>query len=63
MQEKYKEGKVSLLDGVSVDYPNWRVSVRSSNTEPLLRLNVEATDKNLMEEKRDELGALIKSNF
>jgi phosphomannomutase len=60
IQEKYKDGKISLLDGLSVDYPDWRFNIRLSNTEPLLRLNLEASDKKLMEEKRDELVELIK---
>ena len=61
-QEKYKDGKTSLLDGLSVDYPDWRFNIRLSNTEPLLRLNIESTDKRLMEEKRGELVRLIKEN-
>ncbi len=60
--EKYKDGKVSLLDGVSVDYPEWRFNLRISNTEPLLRLNVESLNRKLMEEKREELFKLIKNN-
>ena len=60
--KKYGSGKASLLDGLSVDYPNWRFNLRSSNTEPLMRLNVESRNRQLMEEKRDELSDLIKSN-
>ncbi len=62
IKEKYKDGKVSYLDGVSVEYDNWRFNVRLSNTEPLIRLNVEARgDENLMREKTEELLALIRS--
>ncbi len=61
LKETYADGELSELDGVSVTYPDWRFNVRTSNTEPLLRLNVEAYDKSKMEEKRDELTALIKS--
>ncbi|HVZ58778.1 MAG TPA: phosphomannomutase/phosphoglucomutase [Patescibacteria group bacterium] len=61
LKEKYKDGELSELDGVSVTYQDWRFNVRTSNTEPLLRLNVEAYDKTKMEEKRDELKAFIKS--
>lgn len=57
---KYEGGEPDTLDGIAVDYPNWRFSIRTSNTEPLLRLNVESEDKNLMEQKRDELLQLIK---
>ncbi len=59
IKEKYKDGKLETLDGVAIDYPKWRMSVRTSNTEPLLRLNVESTEKGIMEEKRDELINLI----
>lgn len=61
LQEKYKDGELETLDGISVTYPNWRFNVRTSNTEPLLRLNVESFDKSIMEEKRDELMELINS--
>lgn len=62
LKEKYSDGELWDFDGVSVNYPDWRFSVRTSNTEPLLRLNVEALDKDTMEQKRDELVDLIKSN-
>src|SRR6185436_19035351 len=51
---RYKDGKQYTLDGVSVEYPDWHFNVRPSNTEPLLRLNLEATSQGLMEQKRDE---------
>jgi phosphomannomutase len=53
------EGTVSHLDGVSVEAPDWHFNVRPSNTEPLLRLNLEARSRELMERKRDELLAVI----
>jgi phosphomannomutase len=49
------------MDGLTIDYGDWWFNVRSSNTEPLLRLNVEANSKELMEQKRDELLAFIRS--
>jgi phosphomannomutase len=55
------EGRVSHLDGLSVDAENWHMNVRPSNTEPLLRLNLEALSEELMEQKRDEVLALIRS--
>jgi phosphomannomutase len=58
---KYNDGSVTKLDGVSVEYPEWHFNVRGSNTEPLLRLNLEATNPALMEEKRDEVLALIRT--
>lgn len=55
------KGKVSWIDGLSVDFENWRFSLRGSQTEPYIRLNVESRgDKALMESKRDELLAVIR---
>jgi phosphomannomutase len=55
------EGEVSHLDGLSVTAPDWHFNVRPSNTEPLLRLNLEARDPELMARKRDEVLAVIRS--
>ncbi len=58
MEEIVKEnekGLLSTLDGIAIDYPEWRFSIRSSNTEPLLRLNVEADSEELMKTKFQEL--------
>jgi phosphomannomutase len=55
------EGEVSHLDGVSVDAGDWHMNVRPSNTEPLLRLNLEARSPELMERKRDEVLAVIRA--
>jgi phosphomannomutase len=54
------EGRVTHLDGLSVDAAEWHFNVRPSNTEPLLRLNLEARSRELMERKRDEVLALIR---
>jgi phosphomannomutase len=54
------EGEVSHLDGISITAPDWHLNVRPSNTEPLLRLNLEALDRELMERKRDEALAVIR---
>jgi phosphomannomutase len=54
------EGEVSHLDGISVTAEDWHLNVRPSNTEPLLRLNLEALDGELMERKRDEVLAVIR---
>jgi phosphomannomutase len=62
LAERYSDGEVSWLDGVSVDHPEWHFNVRPSNTEPLLRLNLESlVSKEDMERKRDEVLALIRS--
>jgi phosphomannomutase len=62
LKAEYSDGILDELDGVSVEYDTWRFNVRMSNTEPLLRLNVEAKgDAELMKVKTDELLALIRS--
>ena len=62
LKERYgAEGRVSHLDGISIDAEDWHFNVRPSNTEPLLRLNLEARSRELMERKRDEVLALIHS--
>ncbi|GAC1400645.1 MAG: phosphomannomutase/phosphoglucomutase [Ktedonobacteraceae bacterium] len=63
LEEHFGKGAslVDHLDGLTVDYGTWWFNVRSSNTEPLLRLNVEANDKATMEQKRDELLTFIRS--
>jgi phosphomannomutase len=58
---RYGDGRQSSLDGISVEYADWHFNVRPSNTEPLLRLNLEASTPQLMAEKRDELLALIRA--
>lgn len=60
-KEAYKDGELEDMDGIAITYPSWRFSMRTSNTEPLLRLNVEAYDKETMEKKRDKIISLIKS--
>jgi len=60
LEERFgPEGTVSHLDGVSVTADDWHFNVRPSNTEPLLRLNLEARSRELMEQKRDEVLAVI----
>ena len=59
---RYKDAQIGKLDGISVDYPDWHFNVRPSNTEPLLRLNLEARSHALMEEKQEEVLNLIRSN-
>ena len=57
--QQYPEGKVSWLDGLTIDFPDWRFNIRSSNTEPLIRLNLEATSLELMKEKLKEVADKI----
>ena len=62
LKEKYSDGKLDEVDGVSVEYDNWRFNVRMSNTEPLLRLNVESkSDIDLMNQKTKELLDFIRN--
>lgn len=60
LEKRYKDGEIIKIDGLAAEFPDWRFSLRPSNTEPLLRLNIEASSKELMEEKRNELIQFIK---
>ena len=62
IEEQFDDGEITKLDGVSVDYDDWHFNVRASNTEPLLRLNLESlVSKEDMERRRDEVLQLIRS--
>jgi phosphomannomutase len=62
LKERFaSEGEVSHLDGISITADDWHFNVRPSNTEPLLRLNLEARSQDLMERKRDEVLGVIRS--
>ncbi|TAN57406.1 phosphomannomutase/phosphoglucomutase [Patescibacteria group bacterium] len=56
----YKAGEIEKIDGISARFADWHFNVRGSNTEPLIRLNLEAKTKEMMEEKRDELLQVIR---
>jgi len=59
---RYADGELSRLDGISIDYPEWHFNLRPSNTEPLLRLNLESlVSRPHMEEKRNEVLGLIRA--
>ena len=58
---KYADATSYEMDGLSVEYPDWHFNVRPSNTEPLLRLNLEGKTPELMEQKRDEVLAYIRN--
>jgi phosphomannomutase len=60
LKARYADGVQDELDGITISYPHWWFNVRPSNTEPLLRLNVEADTRGLMEQKRDELLKIIR---
>ena len=57
----YTGGATYTMDGFSAEFPDWHFNVRGSNTEPMLRLNLEATSQALMETKRDEVLAVLRS--
>ena len=58
----HPDAEIAWLDGVSVDYPDWHFNVRPSNTEPLLRLNLESlVSREDMEQRRDEVLSLIRA--
>jgi phosphomannomutase len=62
IKRRHRDGRISELDGVSVDYPDWHFNVRPSNTEPLLRLTLESlVSRRDMEDRRDELLEVIRS--
>ncbi len=62
LAERYADGRQTSLDGISVDYDEWHFNVRASNTEPLLRLNLESlVSREDMERRRDEVLALIRA--
>jgi phosphomannomutase len=61
IEDRYREGRLSRLDGLSVDFDDWHFNVRPSNTEPLLRLNLEASSRSSMEARRDEALEVIRA--
>jgi phosphomannomutase len=62
IENKYSDGKIDHLDGVSIEYQDWRFNLRMSNTEPIIRLNVESRgDEKLMKTKTEKLLKLIRS--
>jgi phosphomannomutase len=60
IEDRYKDAKIEKIDGLSIEYDAWRANIRSSNTEPLIRLNVEAKDDGTLKAKTDELLAMIR---
>ena len=60
LEEKYSDAKISKLDGITVEYPEFWFNVRGSNTEPTLRLNLEAINQEVMKKKRDEVLGIVR---
>lgn len=61
LRAHYREGTIDTTDGITIDFPDWRFNVRPSNTEPLVRLNVEAVDQETLKAKAEELSNLIEN--
>jgi len=61
IESYYKDANFDHLDGLTVEYPDWWFNLRPSNTEPLIRLNLEADTEKLMEQKKSEVLNLIRS--
>jgi len=60
IKQRYKDARILEMDGINVDYDDWHFNVRGSNTEPLIRLNLEAYTKDAMVRRRDEVLSLIR---
>jgi len=63
LEGSFGTGKILKLDGLRIDFKDWWFSVRPSNTEPLLRLVIEAKTKKLMENKKKEISKLIQNIY
>ncbi len=61
IEEHFSGGQIKKIDGLTIEYPDWWFNLRKSNTEPLVRLNLEADSQELMEEKLEELKRIIES--
>ncbi|QQS43627.1 phosphomannomutase/phosphoglucomutase [Candidatus Roizmanbacteria bacterium] len=59
LKETFADGELSTLDGIAITYPEWRFSVRSSNTEPVIRLNVEGKTSDVVNEKETQIKKMI----
>jgi phosphomannomutase len=59
LSKKYESGKITLVDGISVDFPTWRFNVRSSRTEPIIRLNISGTDRAEVDKNLKEIETII----
>jgi len=59
VEQAYADAKIERIDGISIEYNTWRANIRSSNTQPLLRLNIEAKTKAILEERSQEIKKLL----
>lgn len=63
LQKQYHDGKLSTIDGLLIEYPSWWFSIRKSNTEPLVRLRIEASSQKELNGKQEELLRIIKDSL
>ena len=63
LKQKYSDGNISEMDGITIEYPDWWFNLRASNTEPILKLVVEAETQELLERRQAKLLELIRSDF
>ena len=61
VKQKYSDGKQDFMDGITVEYSDWWFNLRPSNTEPLLRLTIEADTQEILDQKLSELRGFIKN--
>jgi len=61
LEKHYADAKIDMLDGLTIAYSDWWMNIRGSNTEPLLRLNLEADSKEVMEKNRDKVLSIIRA--
>ncbi|MSR68579.1 phosphomannomutase/phosphoglucomutase [Candidatus Saccharibacteria bacterium] len=61
--EQFSDGKRDDMDGMTINYPNWWFNLRASNTEPLLRLNIEAEDRETVDTQLDRISKIIKNSI
>jgi phosphomannomutase len=59
LADKFKDAKIDYLDGITIEYPDWWCNVRKSNTEPLLRLNIEAKTKQVLDARLNEIAPIL----
>jgi phosphomannomutase len=60
LETHFHDGKIDHLDGLTVEYPDWWFNARPSNTQPLLRINVEATTPELLRRKTEEVLSVVR---
>jgi phosphomannomutase len=60
LKERYSDGKFSEIDGLCIEFESWRASIRASNTESLMRVNVEGKTQEIVDQKKEEIMQILK---